>query len=520
MNRRFSDSSQLIDVSLVRDSDVPLQVQVFRALQVRILDGGLRPGARLPPSRTLARELGVSRNTIVAAYDQLLAEGYVEALTGSGTRVATNLPDAAPAILPERKRTPLPDGGRRRPAQQDLPDRVQDLVSRQRPGPRLMGPFEPGLPDLSLFPFDQWGRMTARFWRKPPSDLLLSGDIAGYGPLRQAIAGYLVSVRGLKCSADQVIITSGAQQGIDLTARVLLSEGEPVVLETPGYRGLRAAFGAAGASLNWAPVDGEGLDVAVAKQRVPRPRLVAVTPSHQFPLGVVMSLGRRLELLDWAAREGFWVLEDDYDSEYRYEGRPIAALQGLEARGVRNEALQAPGIRDQKLGAAERVIYAGSFSKVLFPALRLGFLVVPEALVDAYLRVRAAIDDHPTIAVQPVLAEFIERGLFASHLRRTRQVYGRRQDHLRRLIDRFMAGALTPTANTGGLHFCAMLKDADAGMDGDISARASDMGISAPAISAYQQTGEAPNPGLVLGFAGYDEAKITRAAETLAQVIA
>ena len=285
-----------------------------------------------------------------------------------------------------------------------LPDRVLDLPSRRSAGPTENRPFLPCLPDVSLFPFEEWGRSVGRYWRRPVLTDLSNRDIRGHLALRQAVAGYLVAVRGLKCGPDQVIITSGAQQGLDLCARVLLGENQRVIMETPGYRGFLSAFKAAGAVVSPVPVDDEGLDIDVARVVDARPRLVAVTPSHQFPLGVTMSLGRRLALLDWARSAGFWILEDDYDSEFRYRGKPLAALQGLDG--------------------GERVIYAGTFSKVMFPALRLGYLVVPDDLVDPFLRLRGVVDEFPALAMQPVLAQFMESGRFGAHVRRMRQIYG------------------------------------------------------------------------------------------------
>ena len=283
---KLGRDSQLIDLSLDRSGGQPLNEQLYKAIKGLILAGALRSGGRLPASRILARELEVSR-------------------------VSADLPDLSGDL---RAAGPLPVDAAAPPP---LPARVLDLMSRHTPGPGTHRPFLPGLPDVAAFPFDEWGRAVGRFWRRPPMELLNDRDGRGHGPLRRAIADYLVAVRGAKCTADQVIITSGAQQGIDLCVRVLLEPGAPVVMENPGYRGLISAFSSAGAKVVQAPVDGEGLDVARARRLTPHPRLLAVTPSHQFPLGSTMSLARRLDLLAWARDAGFWVLEDDYDSEYR-----------------------------------------------------------------------------------------------------------------------------------------------------------------------------------------------------------
>jgi len=430
----------------------------------------------------------VSRNTVLAAYDQLLAEGFTEARPGAGTRVSADLPDLTGDL---RAAGPPPDDAADLPP---LPARVLDLMSRRTPG--VHRPFLPGVPDVSVFPFDEWGRAVGRFWRRPPLSLLEDRDARGHGPLRRAIADYLVAVRGAKCTAEQVVITSGAQQGIDLCARVLLEPGAPVVLEDPGYRGLLSAFHTAGGEVTAVPVDGEGLDVGYARTHAARPRIVAVTPSHQLPLGVTMSLARRLDLLAWAREAGFWVLEDDYDSEFRYRGRPLAALQGLDG--------------------GERVIYAGTFSKVMFPALRLGYLVVPEPLIDPFIRMRGVVDDFPALAMQPVLADFMESGRFGAHVRRMRQVYGERQTVLRDELMRRFQGLFDIPDDDAGMHLTVGIPDAadDVGMTREAAA----LNITAQALSGYYQGPDARR-GLVLGYAAYGEDALKSAAALLEQAV-
>ncbi len=484
----------LVDLDLDRAGDNPLNEQIYKRLKGLILAGVLRPGARLPASRVLAAELSVSRNTVLAAFDQLLAEGYTEARPGAGTRVSADLPDlsddfraAAPALSDD----PPPP----------LPARVLDLVSRRTPGPGMHRPFLPGLPDVSAFPFDEWGRAVGRFWRRPPIGMLEDRDGRGHLPLRRAIADYLVAVRGAACSADQVIITSGAQQGIDLCARVLLDPDVPVVMENPGYRGLTAALTSAGARVVRAPVDAEGLDVARARAATPHPRLLAVTPSHQFPLGVTMSLARRLDLLAWAREAGFWILEDDYDSEYRYRGRPLAALQGLDGGG--------------------RVIYAGTFSKVMFPALRLGYLVVPEPLVEAFVRLRGAVDDFPALAMQPVLADFMDSGRFGAHVRRMRNLYGERQAILREELTARFKGLFDLPDDDAGMHLTVTWGGAGKTqglMDGAITREAADLDVTARALSGFYD-GPSRRNGLVLGYTAYPEAALRDAAARLEQAV-
>ena len=492
---KLGRDSLLIDLNLDRAGAQPLNEQLYKGIKGLILAGVLRPGARLPASRILARELEVSRNTVLAAFDQLLAEGFTEARPGAGTRVSADLPDLSGDL---RAAGQVPDDAADPPP---LPARVLDLMSRHMPGPGVLRPFLPGLPDVSAFPFDEWGRSVGRFWRRPPMGLLDDRDSRGHEPLRRAIADYLVAVRGAKCSADQIIITSGAQQGIDLCVRTLLEPGAPVVMENPGYRGLISAFSSAGAKVAQVPVDEEGLDIARARALVPRPRLLAVTPSHQFPLGSTMSLARRLDLLAWARDAGFWVLEDDYDSEYRYRGRPLAALQGLDGGG--------------------RVIYVGTFSKVMFPALRLGYLAVPEPLVDAFVRLRGAVDDFPALAMQPVLAEFMDSGRFGAHVRRMRQIYGERQAVLRDELVRRFAGRFEVPDDDAGMHLTVILASdgtAPGIADGAITREAAALGITARALSGYYD-GTAKRHGLVLGYTAYAPQALRSAAGLLEQAV-
>lgn len=493
---KLGRDSHLIDLDLDRSRALPLNEQLYKGIKGLILAGVLRSGARLPASRILARELEISRNTVLAAYDQLLAEGFTEARPGAGTRVSVDLPDLSGDL---RAAGPLPDDFADPPP---LPARVLDLMSRRTPGPAAHRPFLPGLPDVSAFPFEEWGRAVGRFWRRPPLALLEDRDGRGHAPLRRAIADYLVAVRGAKCTADQVIITSGAQQGIDLCVRVLLEPNAPVVMENPGYRGLISAFSSAGARVVQAPVDDEGLDVARARMLVPQPRLLAVTPSHQFPLGSTMSLTRRLDLLAWARDAGFWVVEDDYDSEYRYRGRPLAALQGLDGGG--------------------RVIYVGTFSKVMFPALRLGYLVVPEPLVDAFVRLRGAVDDFPALAMQPVLADFMDSGRFGAHVRRMRQLYGDRQAVLRDELCRRFAGLFDVPDDDAGMHLTVTLAPDGPGgrlADGAITREAAAFDITARALSGYYDGAER-RQGLVLGYTAYPADALKASAALLEQAVA
>ena len=485
----------LVALHLDRALPLPLHRQLYDQVREIILSGRLAPGARLPSSRALTRDLAVSRNTVVTAFEQLLSEGYIEGRVGSGTYVSNVLPDALLAArhradpVPARRVGPgLSRRGRRLSAA--LPARTRSYTA-----------FEPRFPELGRFPFEVWGRLLAKWWRRPARGLLTDGDPAGYRPLRQAIADHLGAFRGLRCEADAVIIVSGAPQAVTLVSQLLLDEGERAWVEEPGYPGLRAALVAAGLDPAPVPVDAEGIDVGAGEAAWPGVRLACVAPSRHYPLGMTMSLPRRLRLLEWAARRDAWILEDDYDSEYRYAGRPLAALQGLDRNG--------------------RVIYVGSFSKVMFPSLRLGYLVVPLDLSVAFARARAAVDSYPSAIVQPALAEFIAEGYFAAHVRRMRTLYAERLECLQAAAGQHFGGLLELPAADAGMHLVAdFTPDLAARLsDREASARAAAAGVTAPPVS-YYFTGAATRAGLLLGFAAVPEEAIETGARNLAAALA
>ncbi len=394
---------------LDRDHPIPLHRQLYEGLREAILTRRLMPGARLPSTRTLASELGISRYTVMDAFRQLLVEGYLKGKVGAGTHVTRTLPEDV--LRPSLPATSVPSYPReqRLPSQRSTAQLVLDWPTLL---PRLDEPhhsraFQVGSPALDAFPGDLWGQLVARHGRQMSAAMRGYLHPAGYMPLRQAIAAYLGTARGVHCTAEQVIVVNGSQQGIALTAQVLLNPGEAVWMEDPGYCGAKGALLGADVRLVPVPIDAEGLDVEAGKARCPKARLAFVTPAHQCPLGITMSLQRRLALLEWAQEAGAWIIEDDYDSEYRYVGRPLAALQGLDTAG--------------------RVIYAGTFSKVLFPALRLGYLVVPHDVLDAFIAARLFADMHTALLEQAVVAEFITAGHFARHIRRMRLLYAERQ---------------------------------------------------------------------------------------------
>jgi GntR family transcriptional regulator / MocR family aminotransferase len=474
----------------------PLYRQLYDRVRAAILEGRFHPGQQMPSTRLLASDLGLSRNTVVGAFEQLIAEGYLEGATGSGTYVARELPD-------EALRAPRPSlvtgkcaqrGPRLSARGRALTRRNLAAVLAHTAPPR---PFRSGVPALDHFPYELWTRIVTRCWRKHPHNLLPYGDTAGYPPLREAIASYLGMARAVSCTPEQVIIISGAQQALHLAATLLLDPGDAVWVENPGYAGASAALSSTGARLVPVPLDDSGLDVRAALARCPLPQMVYVTPSHQFPAGVTMTLGRRLELLRATEKARAWILEDDYDSEYRYASRPVAALQGLDRSG--------------------RVIYFGTFSKVLFPALRLAYIVVPSNLVDSVVAAKAVSDRHSPTVEQAVLAEFISEGHFTRHIRRMRALY---LERLEALLDAFQ-GELGESVELhwpeAGMHVIGWLqKGTD---DRDVSRRATEAGVDAFPVSSYYVHG-CPRPGLMLGYTGYSEAAIRQAVRRLAGVFA
>ncbi|WP_420418822.1 PLP-dependent aminotransferase family protein [Pacificispira sp.] len=495
MPRRVSDGT-VLPLALDRDGDTPMHRQLYDQLRGLILEGRLKAGARLPSSRTLSRELDISRNTVTAAFDQLFAEGYLVGKIGAGSFVSDELPEES---LTPRRDTVAP--GVQQPRRQGLSRRGARLAAlRGSRSTRRTPAFSIGLPDLDSFPFDVWSRLMTKAWRRPPRDLLAHAEPAGYLPLRRAIVDYLRTARGVRCEAEQVIVVAGVQQAIGLACHVLLDEGDVALMEEPGYPGVRGALLGAGVRTETAPVDGEGLDIDAGEAAAPTARLVCVAPSHQYPLGVTMTLARRLKLLDWAQRNDGWVLEDDYDSEYRYAGRPLSALQGLDRDG--------------------RVVYAGSFSKVMFPSLRIGYLVVPADLAEPFRLARAALDDHPSTIAQPALAAFIEDGHFAAHLRRMRKLYSERRAALAETLEQRLGGGIAIAPSEAGMHLLARLApDLAPGIaDGEIQTLAARHGVTVSALSAYY-AGPTADRGLLLGYSAVPIDRMPDAVERLAKAL-
>ena len=463
---------------------------LYEELRSAILHGRLRPGARLPATRDLACAYALSRATIVTAFDQLKSEGYVEGRSGSGTYVSQVLPEQLLDVRGPRAEKRLPH----RPVA--LSSYARRLEPFRGTSPRPLRAFRANQPALDLFPTTLWAQVAARRLRRVSANLLAGGEALGYRPLREAVADYLNTSRGVKCTADQVLILSGAQEALDRSARILLNPGEPVWMEEPGYPGAAVVFRALGARICPVPVDAEGLDLECGQAKWRPPRLLYVTPGHQFPLGVTMSLRRRLALLEWARRSGTLVFEDDYDSEYRYSGRPVPALQGLDRSGV--------------------VIFAGSFSAVLFPALRLGYLVVPPEMVDVFAAAESISTHHPPLLEQAVLCDFITEGHFARHIRRMRELYAERLAVLLQAAKQELADVLEISTVEAGLQTVGWLKHGQSAERVAELAAARD--VELVPLRRYA-AGRLRREALILGFAAVDPTELRRGVEALARML-
>ena len=463
------------------------------AIKGQIASGLLGPGAKLPSTRSLAAEWGVSRSTVTLAYEQLIAEGYLDVRQGARASVSRSLEPPGPSTV--------------MPSSLDLPDRLsafaQRLAGFTPPAPTVdRGPsfvdFRYGDLAADDFPVLAWRKaIGAALLRRPAR--LRYGDPQGLPELRAALQGYLWRARGLRCEPEQIIVVNGSQQGLDLCARLLLDPGDRAVMENPGYPLARQAFAATGAEIIPVPADQDGLRTA----ELPDARLAFVTPSHQFPLGGVLSAGRRRELLAWAGRTGATIIEDDYDGEYRFDISPIPALHSLDEAG--------------------RVIYLGTVSKTLSPALRLGYLVVPAALVDAFARAKRLTDRHTPGLEQEALAGLIESGAYERQVRRVRRRNGERRAALLAALTATLANAVTIVGADAGLHVVVWLDHISRAQEGAVIARAYEAGIGlygvTPSYVAGPQMQLPELAGLVIGYAGVDEQAIERGVQTLRQVL-
>lgn len=468
------------------DNTGSLQRQLYQQLHQRIVSGRLSSGMRIPASRALAQNLGVSRNTVSLVLEQLKAEGYLESHVGKGVFVSQQLPPVVDALESDAEVLPLPR----------LSDYAEVLSSLPLDHGAKDRPFAPGIPDVNAFPMSAWTRIVRRQLDRP--HLQTYDCDQGYLPLREALAGYLRASRGVRCDAEQIIITQGAQQAISLCAQVLLNRNDTVLLEEPGYRGARTAFEAHQCRLQPAYVSDNCIDVDQLPKKTAA-RLLYITPTHHYPLGGILPASDRLRLLQWAAKTDTWILEDDYDSEFHFVGKPIAALQGM--------ASQTP------------VIYMGSFSKTLLPALRLGFLVVPKSLAAVFSKAKNAMAGESPLLTQAAVAEFIEEGHFVRHLRKMRKHYHSKWLHTLKLLEEDCGDYVEVIAQSAGMHLVIRFDQLD---DVALAGEFSNKGYGSTPLSSYtlSSTREAARMrGLVLGFANTTESQRINGIKVLAQLI-
>jgi len=480
--------AELYAFDVDRAADAPVFRQIYLQLRSAILSGALHPGMKLPSTRELAVQLGVSRSAVVAAFEQLLAEGYASGKKGAGTFIASDLPEPFAAI---HGRKPRPASVAGTADFQNLGDFVD--VTRQSDE----RPFNLGRTLVDARTAELWRKLGARSLRGFGPQHLGYADPHGMLELRRSVCEYLRAARAVRCEPEQVVITAGTQQAVDIVTRVMRGPDEEVWIEDPGYSLTRLALVAAGAKVCPVPVDQHGVDVTEGIRRAPKARAVFITPSHQFPKGVALSMARRLELLAWAREQGAWIVEDDYASEFRYGGRPLASLQGLDV--------------------AERVIYIGTLNKALFPGLRLGYAVVPPSLVRAFVTTRYLMDRQPSSLCQAVVTAFMEEGHFAAHIRRMREMYRGQRDALVAALRRRLGDHLTVDPPDQGMHLVAYTRRGLS--DVGIERAARDHGVVVRAMSRLYV--EAPaQSALMLGFSGYPRQIIVPAVARLAKAFA
>ena len=491
--RARGSSGRALSISLHETSGVPLYRQIYEEIRSQILSGRLKPHTLLPSTRALAGDACVARSTVVLAYEQLGAEGYLESQPGGGTRVTATPPEPLMRVETLVRSPGAPLAPRRVPR---LPRAAIELRGTLAMGPRALRAFRAGVPAVDAFPIELWTRTVTRAQRRAPGRRLAYGDPLGLPALRETVADYLTGARGVRCSADRVMIVSGSQHALTLCASALIAPGDDVWLEDPFYVGARGAFELARATIVPVGIDEDGLIVSEGVARAPGAKLAFVTPSRQLPLGVTMSLSRRLELLAWAARSGSWIIEDDYDSEFRFASRPVPALQGLDEAGA--------------------VIYVGTFSKVMFPALRLAYIVLPESLCEAMLTVRTFSSFHCSYLEQAALADFMHQGHFERHIRRMRTVYAHRARILVDALRAELGDRLPIPEPVAGMTFVLPLQpDDDAAA---IARAAAALGVDIVPVSDYTITHRTA-PALLFGYSGLDSRAIREGVAAFARAL-
>ena len=476
---KTNPNAAILSISLSKSSDISLQSQLAQAIRVLLHEGKLRSGDKLPSSRSFAQELSVSRVTITAVLDQLVSEGYLEGRRGSGVFVSTDLPDIPITA------TRLPE------------DSIFDVRASRR-----VRPFDTASPDLGEFPHREWAKLFETIWRRPEDDLLNGVHTLGWGPLRVAISDHLRDWRGIHCDPSQIIITAGLVEALELLCQAALGPDSHVLIEEPGHQVIRRVLMARGLDCHSVRVDDQGFNPAAIQAGIRQYRAAILTPSRHFPLGMTLPLARRLQMLNWADNEDAYVIEDDFDGEFRFHGQPVPAMMSLDQRG--------------------RVIYIGSFSKVMFPGLRLGFMVLPTALVDPISQALASTGPKAALVSQPVLARFMSDGGFATHIRRMRRLYAERQKAVVAAVRDHADGILEVDPESGGMHLVARLGTQIATRVTDVEAarRAASAGISARALSEFF-AGPADQQGLVLGYSAFPadvlETVVKRLSDTIAR---
>lgn len=518
----------LAGILLDHDSASPLHQQLYDQLKNAILDGRLVPGMQLPSTRLLSSELGISRTTTQNAFEQLLAEGYLVGKAGSGTYVAKDIPDTMLRIARNEHqrvgmggRYLLPDTQSTRSDARSLRGPVAGISRRGtsigvQPAPaydeeRLPRAFRADVPALDAFPFDTWSRLVSRHLHQSTIGAGHAPPPSGYWTLREAIAAYLGAAQGVRCSPEQVIVVSGSQQASNLVARVLLDPGDTVLVEDPGYLAARNTWLDAGARIIPVPVDKQGFDIQAGERLGGGARLAHVTPGHQFPMGMRMPLSRRLQLLAWANRTDGWIVEDSYNSEYRYD-----TLEGWKAgrsEGSYNRVNDGPNTALQELDREGRVIYVGTFSRVIFPSIRIGYVVVPAGLVNVFVAARSLMEASSPILEQMVLADFITEGHLARHLRRMTKLYAKRQETLLEAARHELSRLIRVEPTQAGLSLIGWLPE---NVDDHIAARiAGKYGVEVRPLS-LQSTHPIKCKGILLGYAAYNEVRIEEGARHLA----
>ncbi len=477
-----------VSIRLDNSSSVALHKQLYDVIRESILSGRLKSGLRLPGTRTLAKEFNVSRNTVILAFEQLVVEGYVKGKAGAGTYVTNDIPDKLLKIT----RSPV-----------DYENRLSKLTAKITSPSKLympennIIPFQHGIPSVEDFPFDKWIKIYNEVMHSFTAGLLSKVDRTGYKDLKESIAKYLQVYRAVNCTPEQIFIVNGSQQGLYLTGRALIKEKDNVLLEDPFYFGMRDAVRSANVNLIPVPVDEEGIQIDYAIKNFSDAKLIYTTPSHQYPLGATMSISRRLKLLEFAGKNNIWIIEDDYDGEFRYEGNPLPSLQGMDTYG--------------------RVIYVGTFSKVLFPGLRLGYLVLPSPeMVNLFADEKTVIDRQSPILEQLVMAEFMNRGYFTSHIRKMRMLYKDRQEFLLKEIKKGTDDLITARPSASGMHVIAWLPGFMDDREVSKVLRKNNV-VAFPlskAVLKYKN-----KPGLILGYTAFNKEKLKRGIDILKDTI-